>query len=138
MTEAIFCQFHPREQITLECSECNEPMCVHCNTAGEGEAPLCKSCAQKLAEEGAASSFSERQEKKREEDIEAAQIAAAKSRKVIHLQYGIIVVSIVIIAWQSLEFVSMSWSIREASPDPGGLPARYIIKAFVPLGFFLV
>lgn len=48
-----------------------------------------------------------------------------------------IVPTMLFIAWQSLEFVSMSWAVNEASPDPGGLPARYIIKAFVPLGFFL-
>jgi len=42
------------------------------------------------------------------------------------------------IAWQSLTFVGMSWAVGESSPDPGGLPARYVIKAFVPFGFFLV
>ena len=24
------------------------------------------------------------------------------------------------------------------SPDPGGLPARYVLKAAIPLGFFLL
>ena len=42
------------------------------------------------------------------------------------------------IAWLSLNFVGMSWELSEGSPDPGGLPARYLLKAFVPLGFFLV
>jgi TRAP-type mannitol/chloroaromatic compound transport system permease small subunit len=28
-----------------------------------------------------------------------------------------------------------SWGIREASPDPGGIPARYILKATIPVGF---
>ena len=34
--------------------------------------------------------------------------------------------------------MGMSWEIAERSTDPGGLPARYLIKAVVPLGFFLV
>jgi TRAP-type mannitol/chloroaromatic compound transport system permease small subunit len=31
-----------------------------------------------------------------------------------------------------------SWAVREVSPDPVGLPARYILKAMIPLGFFLL
>lgn len=42
------------------------------------------------------------------------------------------------IAIVSLKFVAMSYSIGEGSPDPGGLPARWALKAFVPLGFALV
>lgn len=38
----------------------------------------------------------------------------------------------------SLNFVYNSWSILEGSPDPGGIPYRYIIKAAIPTGFLLV
>jgi len=38
----------------------------------------------------------------------------------------------------SLLFVYNSWIIGESSPDPGGLPARYIIKAAIPIGFSLL
>ncbi len=50
----------------------------------------------------------------------------------------IVVPSMLFIAWLSLGFVGMSWEVAEGSPDPGGLPGRYLIKAFVPLGFLLV
>ncbi|MCZ6550661.1 MAG: TRAP transporter small permease subunit [candidate division NC10 bacterium] len=40
--------------------------------------------------------------------------------------------------WTSLSFVAASWVVGEVSPDPGGLPARYILKAVIPLGFFLL
>ena len=50
----------------------------------------------------------------------------------------VIVPTMLFITWLSLNFVSMSWEVTEGSPDPGGLPARYVIKAFVPLGFFLI
>lgn len=50
----------------------------------------------------------------------------------------VVVPTMLFIAWQSITFVGMSWEIAEASPDPGGLPGRYLIKAFVPLGFLLV
>ncbi len=50
----------------------------------------------------------------------------------------VVVPTMLFVAWQSLAFVGMSWEIAEGSPDPGGLPGRWLIKAFVPLGFFLI
>jgi TRAP-type mannitol/chloroaromatic compound transport system permease small subunit len=35
-------------------------------------------------------------------------------------------------------FILNSWAVREVSPDPGGLPAYYIIKSMIPLGFSLL
>lgn len=43
-----------------------------------------------------------------------------------------------IACWESLSFVESSFIFKETSPDPGGLPARYIIKACIPIGFFLL
>lgn len=43
-----------------------------------------------------------------------------------------------LIIWASERFVINSFVIRETSPDPGGLPARYLLKACIPLGFALV
>lgn len=42
---------------------------------------------------------------------------------------------IVISAWP---FISQAYIYNEASPDPGGLPARWIIKSMIPLGFALL
>jgi len=38
----------------------------------------------------------------------------------------------------SLPFIARSWAVLEGSPDPGGLPARYLLKAAIPVGFFLL
>ncbi len=35
-------------------------------------------------------------------------------------------------------FIESSWAVREISPDPGGLPARYLLKAVIPAGFVLL
>ncbi|MBN2333079.1 MAG: TRAP transporter small permease subunit [Deltaproteobacteria bacterium] len=43
-----------------------------------------------------------------------------------------------IVIYANKNFVGSSWSMREISPDPGGLPARYLLKAMIPLGFSLV
>ena len=38
----------------------------------------------------------------------------------------------------SLGFVENSFAIFEGSPDPGGIPLRFILKSMIPLGFALV
>ena len=43
-----------------------------------------------------------------------------------------------IIFYTSLPFVEDSYSILEKSPDPGGLPYRFIIKSIIPIAFFLL
>ncbi|WP_425393061.1 TRAP transporter small permease subunit [Ekhidna sp.] len=40
--------------------------------------------------------------------------------------------------WESLSFVRSSFLLNETSPQPGGLPARWIIKSTIPAGFFLL
>lgn len=40
--------------------------------------------------------------------------------------------------YESLSFVKSSYSVLETSPDPGGLPARYVIKSAIPVGFLLL
>ena len=38
----------------------------------------------------------------------------------------------------SIDFIKQSWSMGEGSPNPGGLPALYLMKAMIPLGFALL
>ena len=40
--------------------------------------------------------------------------------------------------YTSKDFVINSFMVNETSPDPGGLPARYILKAIIPLSFFML
>ena len=42
---------------------------------------------------------------------------------------------IIVSAWP---FVSQAYIHNEASPDPGGLPARWLIKTMIPVGFSLL
>lgn len=44
----------------------------------------------------------------------------------------------VLVVWTSIPFVIRSWEVLEGSPDPGGLPLRFLIKAAIPLGFILL
>ncbi|HDS15280.1 MAG TPA: TRAP transporter small permease subunit [Proteobacteria bacterium] len=44
----------------------------------------------------------------------------------------------IIVIYSTQGFIANSWAAREVSPDPGGLPARYILKAMIPAGFVLL
>lgn len=44
----------------------------------------------------------------------------------------------VIIIWLSISYVMQSWSIAEGSANPGGIPARYLLKSLIPIGFALM
>jgi len=44
----------------------------------------------------------------------------------------------IVVIYSTQKFVGNSWAVREISPDPGGLPARYLLKAMIPAGFFLL
>ena len=43
-----------------------------------------------------------------------------------------------IFVWVSLHYVEQSYVIDETSPDPGGIPHRWILKSFITIGFFLL
>lgn len=38
----------------------------------------------------------------------------------------------------SVAYVAQSYSITESSPDPGGIPLRWIVKSLIPVGFGLI
>lgn len=40
--------------------------------------------------------------------------------------------------WLSLHYVQQAYEIGEGSPDPGGLPYRFLLKALLPVGFALL
>jgi TRAP-type mannitol/chloroaromatic compound transport system permease small subunit len=68
------------------------------------------------------------------------QIFPKKDKAWVNLLGGILFLipwTVLIIFW-SFDYAQLSWTVREGSPDPGGLPARYIIKFAVPLGMFLL
>ena len=44
----------------------------------------------------------------------------------------------IMVIYSTTTFIESSWAVREVSPDPGGLPARYILKAMIPVGFVLL
>lgn len=63
----------------------------------------------------------------------------ARTRAAIDLLSGLLTLAVgAVIAWLAIPYVMQAYDIGEASPDPGGLPYRYLLKAFIPLGFSLL
>ena len=43
-----------------------------------------------------------------------------------------------LVAWLSWDYVVEAYESGEGSADPGGLPYRWVIKAFIPFSFWLL
>ncbi|HUP35010.1 MAG TPA: TRAP transporter small permease subunit [Candidatus Limnocylindria bacterium] len=43
-----------------------------------------------------------------------------------------------LLIYSSIPFVVASVRVLEGSPDPGGLPGRFVLKAVIPVGFLLL
>lgn len=60
-------------------------------------------------------------------------------KRLIDLVSAMLVVFVVAFLLKvSIPYVMQSYTIGEGSPDPGGLPHRWIVKAMLPAGFVLV
>jgi TRAP-type mannitol/chloroaromatic compound transport system permease small subunit len=62
-----------------------------------------------------------------------------RSKTFVELLSSLLLIAIsLIVIWLSIPYVMQSWSIGEGSANPGGIPARYILKALIPVGFALM
>ena len=63
-----------------------------------------------------------------------------KQRALVNVLGGVLLLLpfCVLIIYTSWPFVANAFSIGEGSPDPGGLPYRFLIKAAIPLGFTML
>jgi len=61
-----------------------------------------------------------------------------KTKALVNLIAAILAMLLsVLVIRLSWNYVGQSWSMSEGSANPGGIPARYILKALIPLGFAL-
>jgi len=55
---------------------------------------------------------------------------------------GVSVLLIITVAmlfvYLSLNYVAQSYAINEMSPDPGGIPHRWLVKSLIPIGYTLL
>ena len=62
-----------------------------------------------------------------------------RTKVIIDLVSAVLVIAIsVLIIWFSVKYVQQAYVIDEGSPDPGGIPHRYLIKSLIPIGFVLL
>ncbi len=63
----------------------------------------------------------------------------AAARRMIEIAGGVLLV--IFAAWMvklSIPFVMQAWRVGEGSPNPGGLPYRFLLKGLIPIGFALL
>lgn len=64
---------------------------------------------------------------------------SSRTKMFVDLASSALVIAIsALFIWFSLHYVQQAYVIDEGSPDPGGLPHRYLLKALLPVGFALL
>jgi TRAP-type mannitol/chloroaromatic compound transport system permease small subunit len=64
---------------------------------------------------------------------------SSRTKVAVDLVSSMLVIAIsALFIWFSLHYVQQAYVIDEGSPDPGGLPHRYVLKALLPIGFALL
>ncbi len=64
---------------------------------------------------------------------------SSRTKVIVDLASSALVIAIsALFIWFSLHYVQQAYVIDEGSPDPGGLPHRYLLKALLPVGFALL
>jgi len=64
---------------------------------------------------------------------------STRQKTIVDLVSALLIVAVsVLVIWFSLHYVQQSYVIDEGSPDPGGIPHRYLIKGLIPVGFTLL
>ena len=62
-----------------------------------------------------------------------------RNKTIVDLVSAILTIAIsALFIWFSLHYVQQSYVIGESSPDPGGIPHRFLLKALIPVGFALL
>ncbi len=60
-------------------------------------------------------------------------------KRVVDVVSAVLLITVsLLFIWLSLGYVEQSRSISEASPDPGGIPLRWLVKSLIPLGYGLL
>ena len=60
-------------------------------------------------------------------------------QRVVEVITGLLTLAFALIMLQlSLPFVMQAWGTGEGSPNAGGIPYRFVLKGFIPLGFALL
>lgn len=61
-----------------------------------------------------------------------------RTKDLVNLVTAILAMAISLIVIRlSMNYVLQSWSIGEGTANPGGIPARYLLKSLIPIGFAL-
>jgi TRAP-type mannitol/chloroaromatic compound transport system permease small subunit len=61
-----------------------------------------------------------------------------RNKHLVNLIAALLAITLsLLVIYLSWSYVGQSWSMSEDSANPGGIPARYALKALIPIGFAL-
>lgn len=64
---------------------------------------------------------------------------SSKQKNLIDFVSALLAIAVsALFIWLSLHYVQQAYVIDEGSPDPGGLPHRFLLKSLLPIGFALL
>jgi TRAP-type mannitol/chloroaromatic compound transport system permease small subunit len=64
---------------------------------------------------------------------------SARNKLLVEFITALVSLAVCVIVIQlSWSYVAYSWNIGEGSANPGGIPARYLLKSLIPIGFALL
>lgn len=62
-----------------------------------------------------------------------------RTRQLVHIFTAVVTIVIsLLIVDLATDFVDRAYAVDEGSPDPGGLPHRWLLRAFIPIGFTIL
>ncbi|WP_207480016.1 TRAP transporter small permease subunit [Arenibaculum pallidiluteum] len=71
-------------------------------------------------------------------DVVYSRLPPGLQRIIEIVSYTMVAVVAALLVKLSIPYVLQSYAVGETSPNPGGLPWRFVLKGFIPLGFALL
>ena len=64
---------------------------------------------------------------------------AVRTKQLVEIVTAVVTIVIsLLIVDLATDFVGRAYAVDEGSPDPGGLPHRWLLRAFIPIGFTIL
>ena len=108
------CQTHPTEIAIANCSVCNAPLCEECDVSAAADDAICSRCIALTA----VSDFGEAEVDREKQFQEHQEAKKEKGKRVVIVQYAIIVLALIILPIQLLTTLQMPEPVPLDLSDP--------------------
>lgn len=121
------CQTHPTEIAVANCSVCNSPLCEECDVSTETDNAICSRCIALAA----VSDFVEAEADREKLFQEHEEAKKEKGKRVVIVQYAIIVLALIILPIQLLTTLQVPEPVPLDLSDPDEVTDQCILNLFI-------